>query len=180
MQSRTLTALATLMIVSLAPAPASAIDSASFALGDGVDVAMIRFGIQSNWEKRWFDSNGTHVSGYWDATLAQWRGTAYRGISGQHQNLTDIGLTPMFRLRANDGKGWYLEGGIGLHYLSTLYDNDGHKLSTRYQFGDQLGAGYVFQNGWDAGLSISHISNGGIKKPNSGVNFLLLRAKKSF
>ncbi len=180
MQSQRLAALATFMTLSLAPACALAVDGASLDFGDGVDVAMIRLGVQSNWDKRWFDSNGTHVSGYWEATLAQWRGTAYQGIDGRHQNLTDIGLTPVFRLHANDGKGWYLEGGIGLHYLSTLYDNDHHKLSTRYQFGDQIGVGYVFHNGWETGLSISHVSNGGIKKPNSGVNFLLLRAKKSF
>lgn len=175
-----LSALATCMILSLAPPAAMAIDGASLDYGDGVDVSMIRFGIQSDWKQRWFESNGTHVSGYWDGTLARWRGSAYLGVASQHQNITVIGVTPMFRLRADDGKGWFLEGGIGLHLLSELYDNDYRRLSTRYQFGDQIGVGYVFNNGWEAGMTLSHFSNGGLKKPNDGINFLLIRAKKSF
>jgi lipid A 3-O-deacylase len=180
MRLKRLRAAATFLTLSFAAQGAMAIDGASLDIGDGVDVSMVRLGIQSNWEKRWFESNGTHVSGYWDATLARWRGNAYRGIAGQRQNITDIGITPMFRLRADDGKGWYLEGGIGLHLLSELYDNDYRRLSTRYQFGDQLGVGYVFRNGWEGSLSVAHFSNGGIKKPNDGINFLLLRARKSF
>jgi lipid A 3-O-deacylase len=180
MRLKRLGALATFMTMSLAPVCAMAMDGASLDYGDGVDVAMIRLGIQSNWDKRWFESNGTHVSGYWDATLARWRADAYKGAAGRRQYLTDIGITPVFRLRANDGKGWYVEGGIGLHLLSDLYDSDYRQLSTRFQFGDQIGVGYVFHNGWEGSLSVSHFSNGGIKKPNSGINFLLIRAKKSF
>jgi len=162
------------------PLPVLAIDGASLDVGDGTAVKMIRVGLQSQWDRRWFASNGTHVSLYWDATLAQWRGSAYQGVAGRRQELTDLGLTPMLRLRADNGLGWYLEGGIGLHLLSALYDNDHDKLSTHYQFGDEIGAGYVFSNGWEAGARLSHFSNGGLKEPNSGVNFLMLRVKKSF
>jgi lipid A 3-O-deacylase len=180
MRLKRLRAAATFLTLSFAAPGAMAIDGASLEVGDGVDVSMVRVGIQSNWEKRWFESNGTHVSGYWDATLARWRGNAYRGVAGWHQNITVIGITPMFRLQANDRKGWYLDGGIGFHLLSELYDNDYRQLSTRFEFGDQIGVGYVFNNGWEGSLSVSHFSNGGIKKPNAGINFLLLRAKKSF
>ncbi|SHH57439.1 acyloxyacyl hydrolase [Massilia sp. CF038] len=178
MRFKTLSALAACM--SFSSAFAAGLDGASLEYGRGPEVAMVRLAVQSNWDKRWFESNGTHVAGYWEGSLAQWRGDAYQNIEGQRQNITSIGITPMFRLRADDGKGWYLEGGIGLHLLSKLYDNDSNMLSTRYQFGDQLGVGYAFRNGWETGMTLVHYSNGGIKKPNSGVNFLMLRAAKSF
>ncbi|WP_423682369.1 acyloxyacyl hydrolase [Undibacterium sp. WLHG33] len=37
-----------------------------------------------------------------------------------------------------------------------------------------IGVGYVFNNGWEAGLKIQHFSNGAIKKPNPGVNVATL------
>jgi hypothetical protein len=92
------------------------------------------------------------------------------------QNLVDIGLTPVFRYRRDDRRGLYGEVGIGIHHLSGHYDNGGEQLSTRFQFGDHLGAGYVFDNGLDLGLKVQHFSNGGVKEPNSGVNFLVLKA----
>ena len=74
-------------------------------------------------------------------------------------------------------RGWYAEAGIGAHVLSALYDNGGKQLATRFQFGDHVGAGYVFANGAELGLSVQHFSNGGIKKPNDGVNFAILRLR---
>lgn len=141
---------------------------------------MARVALQSRWEKRWFQSNGTHLGGYWDLSLAQWRGSANQAVKGQHQHLTELGLTPVLRLQSDDLKGWYVEGGIGIHMLSKLYDNNSDYLSTKFQFGDHLGAGYVFDNGWEAGLQLQHFSNGGIKRPNSGVNFLVFKAARSF
>ena len=45
---------------------------------------------------QWFQSNGTYIGGYWDATLEQWQGTRYQGRSGANQNITTIGITPVF------------------------------------------------------------------------------------
>lgn len=156
------------------------IDSASFEFGSGAKVQMARVGAQSDWNRRWFASNGTHLSGYWDASLAQWRGTAYRNERGRHQNLTNIGFTPVFRFQRDDKLGWYAEGGIGLNLLSELYNNDSNRLSTKFQFGDHLGAGYVFNKNWEIGVKVQHFSNGGYKKPNSGVNFFVVKAAYRF
>lgn len=155
-------------------------NSASLEYGSTAKARMVRVGVQSQWDKKWFVSNGTHVSGYWDLSLAQWRGTAYRGIAGDNQDITNIGFTPVFRFQADDRRGWYAEGGIGLNLLSKRYDNDDNQLSTHFQFGDHIGAGYVLANGWDIGMKIQHFSNGGYKKPNDGVNFLLLKAARAF
>lgn len=164
--------------------PASAADvnfnTASLEYGTTSKARIVRFGVQSQWDKKWFVSNGTHLSGYWDLSLAQWRGTAYRGVAGDNLNITNIGFTPVFRFQADNKLGWYAEGGIGLNLLSKRFDNDGTQLSTNFQFGDHIGAGYVLANGWDVGMKIQHFSNGGYKKPNDGVNFLLVKVARAF
>lgn len=175
--------LATL-VAAVVAAPALAadfkFDTASLEFGTTSKARIVRLGLQSQWDKKWFASNGTHVSGYWDLSLAQWRGSAYRGIHGDDLDITNIGFTPVFRFQADNKLGWYAEGGIGLNLLSKRYDNDNKQLSTNFQFGDHIGAGYVLANGWDVGMKIQHFSNGGYKKPNDGVNFLLLKAARAF
>jgi hypothetical protein len=167
-------------MLSLPAAAAPELDGASFEYASGPKVKMLRLGVQSDWERRYFQRNGRHIGAYWDLQLAQWRGRAYQGVLGQHQNITEIGLTPVFRWQSDERRGWYVEGGIGVHLLSGLYNNDNNWLSTRFQFGDHLGAGYVLDNGWDVGLKFQHFSNGGIKDPNSGVNVTVLKISRAF
>jgi lipid A 3-O-deacylase len=177
---KALTALAVLLFSSHCIASDLSVDSASLEVGGASQARMLRVAVQSNWERRWFQSNGTHVAGFWDLSLAQWRGSAHRGVPGDHLNITSIGLTPVFRLRADDGKGWFAEVGIGAHLLSERYHNATKDLSTAFQFGDHIGVGYVFNNGWEGNLKFQHFSNGGIKKPNDGVNFVLVQLAKPF
>ena len=157
-----------------------AADSISFEVGTGDRTQMARVGAQWNWKKEWWKSNGTHIGGYWDLTLAQWRANKFQNVPGRTQNITDIGITPVFRFEKDSRKGLYMEAGIGAHYLSKHYDNDGGQLSTKFEFGDHIGAGYVFNNNVDLGIKIQHFSNGGIKKPNSGVNFAVIGLKYQF
>jgi lipid A 3-O-deacylase len=173
-------AVAALLIAQAGVAADGVVDAASFEFGAGTSVKMVRAGVQSDWNVRWLASNGRHLSGYWDATLSQWRGFAYRGVSGQHQNITSIGFTPVFRYQRDDKLGWYVEGGVGANLLSHVYDNAGDRLSTAFQFGDHIGVGYVMPNKWDLGVKIQHYSNAGVKAPNSGVEFLILKASYRF
>jgi lipid A 3-O-deacylase len=156
------------------------IDSSSIEVGAGERVQFIRLGAQSDWSQRWFSSNGHHLSGYWDANIAQWRGNDYKNVSGAHQNLTVIGLTPVFRYERDDKRGLYGEGGIGVSLFSELYHNAGNRLSTAFEFADHVGVGYVMDNKWDLSARIQHYSNGGIKHPNSGVNLVVLKAAYRF
>jgi len=155
-------------------------DSAALEFGAGNKVQMLRVSAQKHWTRNWFESNGTHLSGYWDANLAQWRGNAYQNRPGQRQNITAISLTPVFRFERADKRGWYGEAGIGVSLLSDLYDNDDNRLSTHFQFADHIGAGYVFGNQWELGAKFQHYSNGGYKKPNSGVNWLVVKLARPF
>lgn len=160
---------------------AHAADSYSLELAAGKHhTQLARVAAQWNWDKKWFDSNGTHLSGYWDASLAMWQGNRYKGVDGAKQRFADIGFTPVFRFERSSKKGPYVEAGIGLHLFSELYDNDGRRLATAFQFGDHIGAGYVFSNGLDLGLKLQHFSNGGIKTPNGGADFAVLRAAYAF
>lgn len=156
------------------------IDAVYGEFATGTRTQMVRAGLESDWSKRWFQSNGTHLSGYWDASFGAWRANEFQHVAGQTQHLTDVGITPVFRFERDDRIGLYAEGGIGAHYLSQRYDNDGYRLSTNFQFGDHLGLGYVFANKWEFGAKIQHFSNGGYRKPNSGVNFLVLKASYRF
>ncbi|MFI4939355.1 MAG: acyloxyacyl hydrolase [Burkholderiales bacterium] len=148
------------------------IDSVSTEFAAGTRTKMARIGVQSDWSDRWFDSNGTSLSGYWDLSYGFWQGDIYKGVPGAKQNLTDIGIDPVFRFENDSKKGFYAEGGIGAHRLSKLYDNDGYRLSTLFEFCDHVGVGYVFSNKWEVGAKIEHFSNGGYSSPNSGVNFI--------
>jgi lipid A 3-O-deacylase len=159
---------------------ALAFDSASIEFGTGNRTLLTRIGLQSKWESRWWQSNGTHIGGSWDATLMQWHSNRYQDLSGATQNITAVGITPIFRFQRDTMKGAYVEAGIGAHYFSDIYDNNRRRFSTHFQFGDHIGVGYVFGNGVDLSLKIQHFSNGGIKQPNNGANFLIVGTSYPF
>ncbi len=167
-------------------ASACAVDSMSVEVGTASKLRVVRVAAQWDWDARWFESNGNHIGGHWDLSLAQWRGTRYRNIPDARQDITTIGFTPVFRWQQDNKKGFYVEGGIGIHLFSETYNNDvksngvSRRLSTAFQFGDHLGLGYVFNNELDIGLRVQHFSNGGIKKPNDGLNMAVMRVSYRF
>jgi len=67
-----------------------AADTASFEFGSGNETKFVRFGAQWKWENQWWKSNGTHIGGYWDLTISQWRGHHFQGVPGQIQNITSV------------------------------------------------------------------------------------------
>jgi hypothetical protein len=157
-----------------------AVDSMSFEFATGNKTKMARIGAQWAWESRWWDTGGIHIGGYWDLTLAQWRGTRFRNQPGATQNITDVGITPVFRLQRNSGIGPYIEAGVGAHILSDQYNNNGRQLSGNFQFGDHVGIGYIFANRVEIGVKLQHFSNAGIREPNNGVNFAVAKVSYTF
>ena len=166
------------LFMAVSVAPAEAVDGISLELGKNGGFEMARIGAQWQWQKRWFDSGGRHVSGYWDVSAGRWRGDA---LAGQNDGLIDIGFTPTFRWQPNDLVGLYLEGGIGAHYLSDT-SLGGKRFSTQFQFGDHAGFGYRFgpKGAYDLSYRFQHLSNGGIKKPNEGIDFHQIRLQYWF
>jgi lipid A 3-O-deacylase len=170
---------AVLASAALASGAASAVDGVAVELGRGDGTDMVRIAVQSDWQKQWFRGNEWHVGGYWDLGVGQWhRG----GVSaGQNKDITEIGLTPVFRLEQNDKRGLYGEAGIGFHLLSRTSIGE-KRFSTAFQFGDHIGVGYRFgaKGAYDVSYRYQHLSNGGIKNPNSGINFSQVRLQYHF
>lgn len=156
------------------------IDAASLEFATGNHSTITRAGVQWDWANRWFQSNGTHLGGYWDATAAVIRENRYKNIVGDTANLIDLGITPVLRFQRDTKLGPYAEAGIGAHVFSHLYDNNGRRFSTAFEFGDHIGIGYVFSNHLELALKVQHFSNGGIKHPNSGANFAVAKVAYRF
>jgi hypothetical protein len=173
-------ALALLQNLAAAADGAFGADSVSGEFGTGNKTKMVRAGLQWNWKDPWFKSNGTHLGGYWDATLAYWQENAYQGIADNKSSLVDIGITPVWRFENDSKKGLYGEAAVGAHLHSHIYNNNGRPFSTAFQFGDHIGVGYVTQDGWDIALKAQHFSNGAIKHPNPGMNMAVLKIGHAF
>lgn len=73
----------------------------------------------------------------------------------------------------------YVEAAIGFHILSDLRISRRRSFSTSFQYGDHVGAGLI-RGSHDFGLRLQHLSNGGIARPNPGINFLVLRYQYHF
>jgi lipid A 3-O-deacylase len=165
-------------VMGLASSGALAVDGISIEVGYGDGVDMARLGLQWNWDRQWFKEGTWLVSGYWNAAIGQWKTDA---LPGQNSSITEIGLTPTFRLRHASGKGVFAEAGIGAHLLSESTINSRYFGST-FQFGSHLGAGYRFgeKRTFELGLRVQHLSNAGIKRPNDGINFSQVRMQYQF
>jgi lipid A 3-O-deacylase len=164
------------MVVSslgLAAMPVYALDGGYLLLGRGDQTDIARVGLLWNWQKTWRVTDDWHLGGNWDVSLGYWQ---KRGAANDNQRIVDIGVTPVFRLQRNAVAGFapYLEGAIGFHLLSHTYPG---KLGSRFEFGDHVGMGANFgpKQEYDFAYLFQHLSNGGIKQPNHGINFNQIR-----
>jgi hypothetical protein len=167
------------MVAALARVPAFAVDgfAAEAGRGDGVDMGRIT--VQWDWSQPLLKRSDWQIGGYWEAGIGQWHDGSV--AAGQNDNITEIGLTPVFRLEGTSRVGPYLEAAIGFHLLSHSQIG-GKRMSTAFQFGDHLGFGYRFgaKRAFDLGYRFQHLSNGSIKRPNPGINFHQLRLQYRF
>jgi len=157
--------------VSLA-APARALDGLALDLGYGKDDTKLwRVGAQWKWEKKWSAGRRWEIAGYWDLAAGAWHNSA--------NTLYDFGLTPVFRLqrRIPEWPSYYFEAAIGFHLITELNISERRVFGSSFQFGDHLGAGVRFgQRGrYDISLRLQHVSNGSIRRPNPGIDFVQLR-----
>jgi len=118
------------------------------------------------------------LGGEWSGTTelyaSYWNGRRDAG----RQGFTQVGLVPMLRYRFSRGRSaWFLEAGIGLTGLDTVYRTTEKQFSSSFNFIDVVAVGRSFGSRQRQELSLraSHLSNAGIKDPNPGENFLQLR-----
>jgi lipid A 3-O-deacylase len=164
--------LSLLLLLSLAMSQAFAVDGTFIEYGEGDMVNAYRVGALWDWNKHWMTDGGSQITGFWEATLGRWRGNK---PNDNNQTITEISITPVFRIAQNKDSGIlpYLEGGfVGLHLISptTIYSD--RKLGCSFQFGNHIGFGVRFgeHRQYDLAYRYQHMSNGDIKKPNQGVN----------
>jgi lipid A 3-O-deacylase len=165
---------------------AQALDGLSFERGRGDEnTDLWRAGAQWKWQRRWFADRAWTLGAYWDLQAGRWSGPLKSGQpDAQRQDVWNIGITPVFRLERAERTPLvpYVEGAIGFHLLSDLRVNFRRLFSTHFQYGDHLGAGVRFgpDYRYDVSLRLQHLSNGGLARPNPGINFLLLRVAYHF
>ncbi len=159
---------------------ALAVDSMALEYGVGNKTGVARVSAQWDWKKPLWQSSQSQLVGHWDVNASHWKGTRFNNIPGRDQTFFTLGVTPVLRWQGLATTGPYGEAGLGVHYFSDLYNNNGSQLSTHYQFGTLLGVGYRFASKMDLGLRIQHFSNGGFKQPNTGINLAIVRAAYRF
>lgn len=121
-----------------------------------------RLGLQKDFQSRWFQSDVGALTGYWDAGYTYWEGD-------KAANNHSVSLSPVFVYEFNGvGVKPYIELGVGVAaFKNTRVEN--RRLSTSFQFEDRLGVGLRFQR-QAVGVRVIHYSNGGLKKPNDGID----------
>lgn len=121
----------------------------------------LRIGLQKEFQSRWWQTDVGALTGYWDAGYTFWKGD--KG-SDNHS----ISASPVLVYEFNgDVFKPYLEAGIGVSFFKDSRIED-RRLGSSFQFEDRLGFGVRFYN-QAIGLRTIHYSNGGLKKPNNGI-----------
>jgi hypothetical protein len=150
------------------PCTAAALDSVSFEGGRGTGrTNLLRMGLQWQGHTKWFEHSGWHIAHYMELAFGGW--------NNGNRTVYDLGATPVFRFEHSSGSP-YFEAAIGFHAVSRLEFENNRETSTRFQFGDHVGVG-VLHGHYDFGVRLQHLSNGGIRNPNPGINFLILRVQ---
>ena len=175
-------------LLALSPA-AYAVDGVSFEYGgsdsSNSSVKLYRLGMIWDWDKKLVEFGGWHIGGYWDLSMGYWDNKSPYQTAGRNSaNLEEIGFTPTFRLQQNtiSGIAPYGELAVGFHFLSQTYVGAQRVFGSCFPFGDHIGGGIRFgdKGQYDVGYKYQHLSNAGIKQPNQGINYHILRLQYRF
>jgi lipid A 3-O-deacylase len=107
----------------------------------------------------------------------------YHALGGGGEGLTQVALLPSLRMRLDRGQSrWFIELGIGVSWMDQTFMSERKTFSTRWNFYDMMGIGHSFgaEHEHEVALRWVHVSNGGLKEPNPGQDFLQLRYVSRF
>ena len=166
-----------------AAAPAAAQDwrPATFFVqgGQGEDVDAASVGVQWPWSWR-----SVSLGGEWSARTelfgSLWRAPS---VGSGRENFVQLGLVPLLRYRFAEGRSrWFVEGGIGISLTDKRFISRDKEFGSSWNFSDNLAVGRSFgeQDRQEVSLRLQHTSNAGLKKPNPGLNLVLLRYSRAF
>ena len=127
----------------------------------------------------WWQIGDWHFSLIGEAHVAWW----HTNEGNVHDNIGEVGVTPIIRFIKGSGSiRPYAELGAGIRLLSSPRISSTFTLGTAFQFADMAGVGMQFgsHQQYQAGYRFQHVSNGGIKEPNPGINFHQLYLQYNF
>jgi hypothetical protein len=174
--------LAALLAALAGPARADGlVPSTVFVQGGGGEDNVRAASVGVQWPWAWRTSLwGGQVTAATELFVSNWRA---RVAGGGRENFVQLGLVPMFRLRPSGGQSpWFVEGGIGLSVTDERFVTADKTFSTRWNFSDNLAVGRSFgqQGQHEVSLRWQHTSNAGIKKPNPGLDLVMVRYAARF
>ncbi len=154
-----------------------ALDGISLGIGKSRDsINIYHLGFQKQFGHSWLKSEVGSLSGYHDVSLNYWeyddesiQQAAYSPVFAYELTAFGTGILP------------YLEGGIGVSYISEKMIK-GRNMSSHFQFEDRIGVGLRLgkKRKHDLNFGYLHYSNAGIKQPNDGIDIFILSYTYSF
>lgn len=120
------------------------------------------------------------LAAFGEVSVAHWQ--VPQPDAADRRRITVVGFTPYVRLRDTRIERWFFDFGIGVNTLSDLYETRDRRFSTHFQFSDHLAIGRSFgdEDAFELSWRFVHYSNAGIRRPNPGVNFQMLRVDYRF
>ncbi|MGF6858652.1 acyloxyacyl hydrolase [Paraburkholderia sp. CI3] len=127
----------------------------------------------------WWQIGDWHFALLGEAHVAWW----HTNEGNVHDNIGEIGVTPVIRfIRSSGSVRPFIEVGAGVRLLTSPRISSDFTLGTWFQFAEMVGVGLQFgaREQYVAGYRFQHVSNGGIKEPNPGINFSQLYLQYHF
>jgi len=140
------------------------------------DTRLLRLNLALGSDWRSAPDQGWYWTRYWEANFSYWY---LNKLKNGEDDLLEIGVTPNFRLQREQAPGWgqpYFELGLGVHLLSKVHIRT-RDLGSTFQFGTHAGIGVLLgeEYRYELAWRIEHLSNAGLKEPNPGINFSMVR-----
>lgn len=124
------------------------------------------------------------LGGQWSANtevfIGTWRADA---LGGGKRSYVQVGVVPLVRYTLDQGRSpWFAEIGIGLSVLNRDFVTPSKAFGTTWNFSDNVAVGRSFgdKGQHEVSLRWQHTSNGGIKKPNPGMDIGFVRYTMRF
>lgn len=140
------------------------------------DTRLLRLNYSIGNERRYPTGKGWFWNYSWEGNLSYWY---LHNHNDDDEKLFDIGLTPNFSLQPEQSWEWgypYIDMGVGVHLLSETHIGS-RNMGSSFQFGSHMAFGLRFgsYDQYELAWRIEHLSNAGIREPNPGINFSMVR-----
>ncbi|MGF6370977.1 acyloxyacyl hydrolase [Paraburkholderia sp. 32] len=173
---------AVLLVLLLGAAGASQAEQFGVHVAAGVGdhhVRTLDLGVVWDPSLTWWQIGDWHFALLGGAHVAWW----HTNEGNVHDNIGEIGVTPVIRfIRSSGSVRPFIEVGAGVRLLTSPRISSDFTLGTSFQFAEMAGVGLQFgaREQYVAGYRFQHVSNGGIKEPNPGINFSQLYLQYHF